>query len=345
MKQIQASVPQDLLAWNNGVSFNQTQSGIDIALPNGSSGVPQVLGVHRHALQQLSEEAKVPRKFIDVLVEDKQTELLAHVMNKRFDGLNPQRHMARVVNGQLMGWLSLHYKRLDTPTLSLEFFQQCHDLGCVPAAGRWTDTKSVITMMLPYCFEPFPGEVLGFGMQFWKGDFGGVSCSAQPFIERLLCLNGMTGRDGLRKIHLGKEMNDDTFSNPKIIELQTELISEQIRETIRRCIAPEAVRLKMELIKTANESNVNIRDAITALRKGAKLTKVEADRCVELYNTADIELLPPVAGKPASGEGSKWRLSNVFSLLAQECDGERVIELQSLAGETIGLHSDEAVAA
>lgn len=338
MEKIEATIPHDLLAWNNALNFKETDYGVTIDIP-GQNNSPTNLSVHKHALQQLADEARIPKKFIDVLVNDKQSDLLAHVLNERFHQMTPDRHMARTVDGQLMGWLSMHYKRLDTPTLAMVFFEECHKLGAVPAGGKYMDTKSVITMMLPYCFEPFPGEVLGFGMQFWKGDFGGVSCSAQNFVERLLCLNGMTGRDGLRKIHLGKEMNEETFSNPKIIELQTELVAEQIRETIRRCIAPDAVREKMAVIKVANEKDVNIRDALEAMRKGAKLTKEEAARCTELYNTADIELLPPVSGRPKKGEGSLWRLSNVLSLLAQETEGERILELQSLAGETIGLNA------
>ena len=84
--------------------------------------------------------------------------------------------------------------------------------------------------------------------------------------------------------------------------------------------------------------------AVEITARAVEITSIapaEAARSLELYNVGDVELLPPVnignGSRPKRGIGTAYRLGNVFGLLAQESDPARALELQDLAGQTMGL--------
>jgi hypothetical protein len=347
LQQVEAAVPVDRLVPSRDVRFQHLDDGgIDIIFPTDKEdkeGSLQRFGIHRHAYAQLAQSAGIPKRYADLLVDDGQSDLLSNNFHRRFEYLPHTTHLVREVNGRIFGWLSRNFKRFDTAPLLLAFIKECSKYGAVPTSAHYMEVRTHLRMVLPYVFEPVPGEAVAFGATFTSGDFGGHSYRCQVFLERLLCLNGMMGQDGLRKIHLGKKIEEDTVQNTRIIELETELVVEKTRETIKRFFHPEYIQSRLDTIKDAHEKRINIAEAINDLAKRARLTRDEAKRATELYATADLQLLPSVSGQTAPGEGSVWRLSNVFSLLAAESDKpERGLELQDLAGEQLGLTRDAA---
>ena len=63
------------------------------------------------------------------------------------------------------------------------------------------------------------------------------------------------------------------------------------------------------------------------LQRGNKITKAEKKEIVELYNSPEVELLPP--------GNNLWRASNAISLFAQKQGDAREFELQSIAGDLL----------
>jgi hypothetical protein len=144
---------------------------------------------------------------------------------------------------------------------------------------------------------------------------------------RLWCTNAAIAENALRKVHLGGRLGDDLALSQRTYDLDTKALASATEDIVADIFAPKNVNRRMEVIKSMAEKVVNAKDMITALQKASKITKAEMTQAQELYNTPDVELLPP--------GNNMWRLSNAFSLLAQKVEPHRGIELEMIAGELI----------
>lgn len=283
--------------------------------------------VHHHALSQLSEKTGIPYKYVQTLVDDHQGDLLADNFNRRLPQDNTK-YLVRVVNGETRGVLTDKYRRLDTVPILDNFLTKSKEFGAVPIHAKCMDTQVMVSMAMPTVVEPYPGEFMLYGLCFRNSDYGDGAISLKAWLMRLLCINGMVGEEGFRQIHLGARIDNIGFSQ-KTYELDTATMASAVGDVVQAVLAPEAVKLRLDKIRDAHEKKVNAEGAITDMQKTGKITKGEAHEIKQLFSSAEIELLPP--------GNSAWRLSNAISLFAQNVDDHRSIELETLAGEVVGL--------
>ncbi len=332
---VATTVPTDHLVPSAAVEFVPAEKGVAMRFPRVERAMP----VHKHALSQLAERATIPQRYVNTLV-DEDPALLALNLSHRYRQQNRTKYLARSVNHELRGWLSSSYKRFNAAPLVGAFLDAAVALGAVPIDGRQLATKVFVKVLLGRVFEPIPNEVLGIGAILRSSDFGDGAYSIALYVERLICLNGAVAENLLRRVHLGSKLDDLEYSN-RTHELDTETLVSATRDVVRSLFEPRSIEAKLLAVREANEREINIKNTVEALRNRAALTKAEAERSLELYSTADVELLPPVnvgnGGRPKRGIGTAYRLGNVFGLLAQEAEPGRALELQDLAGQTMGL--------
>ena len=337
LDKLESSVPADYLVPNGALHFTAADKSIGLAFP----GHHEPMDIHRHALAQLGSRAGVPKKYADLLLEE-DTELLAMNLRRRYGAQPSKKYLARVVDGELLGWLSSSYRRFNCAPLVEAFIGECQKFGAVPVESTDLATKFSIKVLLPQVFEPIDSEVLALGIAMRSSDVGDGALSIRTYIERMWCTNGMFCEEGLRRIHLGGRLDDLRYSQ-RTHELDTETMASATTDVVRALFKPENVQRKMLAIRDADERHISIKDAIKSLRSRSRLTKDEGERCAELYTTADVELLPPVRGtngcRPKPGHGSAYRFGNALGLLAQEVEPARALELQDLAGEVMGLQT------
>ena len=84
----------------------------------------------------------------------------------------------------------------------------------------------------------------------------------------------------------------------------------------------------MKRIKKTAETEIDADGTLENLRKGGHLLKGEAEDIKKIYNSAEVELLPP--GNTA------WRASNAISLFANQIEAggnaERALDMREAAG-------------
>lgn len=327
IEQVETQIPVDRVVNNKALNFRVEMSALKVQL-GGKTEV--VEGFHRNALAQAAERVGMPLVYIDKLMTkgDWGRELVAENLNELYHNSEAARYLTRSVNGEVRGFLSNAYRRMDSRPILEAFVGAAQKVGAIPVDGYALDTKVMLKAVLPMIFEPVPHEVMLFGVAFETSDFGNGKLSIRSFVDRLWCTNRAISTDDLAKVHIGGRLTEDMDLSHHTYELDTKTMASAAKDVVRKSLGAGNVNLFLEGIKRANEQKIEGR-AISDFLKAQKLTKVEQEKVIEAFNSPEVEMLP--AGM------TTWRMSNAISWIAntQVEDEERKIDLMKIAGTAI----------
>lgn len=332
-ERINTEAPKDAIAKGKAITFAETEASV--AMNYGSESA----SIHRHALGQLAQRAGVPSTYLAELVGAKETwkrTLGAKILNEHYNtGERDTKYLVRNVKGQVRGFLSDRFRRLDCRPLAETLAEESQKLGAVPIEGTVSDTRIAMKVLLPSIYEPVPGEVIAFGLEWGNSDFGAALHSVRAFMLRVWCLNGATMENTLGQVHLGRQMGDEIELSQRTYELDTRASISALRDVVRGTLAPKKVEQLCAGIQLAQENQVEWKSVRTAL--GKKLLKGELEAARKAFESDDVYNLP--AGN------SMWRVSNAISWLAgqKDVEADRKLELQRLAGQLVDGRSDAAM--
>jgi hypothetical protein len=316
--------PLDRLVRAQALTFHPIDNGLSLRV--GSASEP----LHPHALRQAASRVGFPWTFGEALQDPARRpwggELLAHNLNRLFTQLSApteQRFLLRSLEGQVRGFLSDRFRRLDSRPIVEAFAEACGEVGALPVDGHVTDTRISIEALLPNVYEPVENEVMAFGVVLENSDFGAAALSVRSFCLRVWCTNRAIAQDGIREVHLGGRLADELGWSDETYRLDTETMASAVRDVVKTQLGAERIETFQKVIQAANEKQLDPRQVGTLLRK--RLTKHEVEKVQEAFEGPEIELLPP--GRTA------WRLSNAVSWVAgQVTDADRKIDLMKVAG-------------
>lgn len=278
-----------------------------------------------YALGQVADRAGMPAKYLrDLTAGDTwQRELAAHALSRHYANSASERVLVRSVGGQLRGWLSDRYRRLDSRPLVDALALEAGELGAVPVDGTATETRVALKVLLPEVLEPVPGEYLVRGGEWSNSDYGNGTHSFRAFAMRVVCLNGMTRENVLREIHLGGRLNENIAYSDRTYRLDTEASVSALRDVVRGVLGPAATSGFLDGIRAAHERALSPASLKVATKN---LDKVTQRAIVDAFESEDVINLP--AGKTA------WRASNAVSWVARHTeDAEKRLDLERLAGQ------------
>ena len=329
IEQVQNDVPEDAVVKSATLRFGVAAERDLVVAVNGAERT-----IHKHALAQLADRAQV--KQLRSVVNDLtavggnagsawRRELVAHMLNEIYRHEEGKRFLLRTVRGELRGFLSDQYRRLDSRPLLDAFVSVMQKFGARPVDGFALETKMRVRAILPMVFEPFPGEIMAFGAELGDSDFGDGALSLRGFVQRMWCTNLATTEDVLTKVHLGKRLDDIRLSQGTY-ELDTKAMASAVNDLASHVLGAPAINGYIDMVKTANEQKIEPSQITTWVKKN--LQKDEGKKAIDKFNSPDIELLP--AGQ------TSWRWSNALSWLANETSDERrKLELQDMAGSVL----------
>jgi len=323
--------PADRIAQGGELVFTPSTDGsaVQIQYPDPQAGrIEQRL--HRHATLQMAQTLDLPVKFIDSLQTTPNPwaqELLAHNLSTVFaNRFASRRYLLRSVSGEVRGFLSDRYRRLDSRPIVDAFAKAVQEKGAVPYEGYVTDTKIALQAIMPKVYEPIPGELVAYGLSLENSDFGNGALSLRMYLLRIWCANLAITEERMRQVHLGKRLDDEVFYSQRTYELDAETTVSALRDVIGAQLNADALDQLMEGIREANQDVLDPVAARGTLKK--MLLKSESDAVIEAYNSPDTYNLP--AGN------TTWRLSNAVSWIAGKTeDPERKLELMKVAGEML----------
>src|SRR5262249_45076778 len=148
------------------------------------------------------------------------------------------------------------FRRLDSRPLLDAFVGALTKYGARPVDGFALQTKMNVRAILPYVFEPFPGEIMAFGAQLSDSDFGDGKLTLSGFVLRMWCTNLATTEDVLSQIHLGKRLSDSVHFSQKTMELDTAAMASAVNDCAGHVLGAPAVNNYLALIKKANEEKI-----------------------------------------------------------------------------------------
>lgn len=335
IEQVENDIPEDYLVQGKKLRFNPTTSGISIELPESDTALAP-LDIHDHAFGQIVARVGDKFKFRNAIgflnsvrnnmPNGEGDAAAAEFLNRAYSKLNGDRFLVRSVKGQLRGFLSDSYRRLDSRPLLEAFMGSIKQYGARPLDGFALQTKVNIRAIIPQVYQPFPGEIMAFGAQLSDSDFGDGALSVSGFVLRMICTNLATTEDVLKQIRLGRRMSNSVHFSQHTVDLDTKAFASAINDVAGHVLGEGARENYLAMVKKANEEKIEP----SQIAKWAKehLGKDETKLAEDKFNSPDIEMLP--AGQ------TKWRWSNALSWLANETEDEhRKLELQEFAGNIL----------
>ena len=288
--------------------------------------------LHKNALSQIAGRAGVPTKYMRELVESQNPELRAlaiRILETHFKKTEREdtRYLSRSVDGEMRGFLSDRYRRLDSRPLLDKFAQHCQEIGAVPVDGTFSDTRVALKAYIPRILEPIPGEPMLIGLEWGNSDFGCGSHTLRVALLRLWCRNGCTFEDAIRNIHLGRRLDDDIAFSRETYDLDTKAAASAMGDIIHHHLSPEQIEKSMAAIAAAHETTISRTSFAATIKKA--LSKSDAAKVLDAYdNDTDVEHLPSVMG-------TAWRASNAVSWIAGTKDGDQKLHMHRLAGKIL----------
>lgn len=339
-------VPQDSIVRAEGLRFHYP-SRADLGKEQAQGVLTMRAGpdgtwrLHPHALQQVSETAGVPYKYVQDLQagEPWQKDMLAHLLSETYFH-SKKKHLIRAVpvGGSRMeaggrayqlearGFLSDRFRRLDTRPLLDTFIGEAQSLGALPFSGVASDTRAAIKAIMPNPLEVFEGEFVALGMEWGNSDFGGTAYSLRAFILRIVCINGAAAEDMLREVHLGGRLPDSIEFSQATYDADTKAMTLATKDVVRGALGPGGLERMVTGVREAATKEVNWNTVRERLSKA--LTKDELRRVDETYNGPDVTNLPP--------GNTVWRASNALSWIGQTIeDPDRRLDFERLAGAVL----------
>lgn len=332
IERIHTEAPKDQIVRLAAVKFTAEADGLGIGVGDDA------YRPSRYALDQIAERVSVPSKYLralvgtlspgeqgdpesDVVVDAWQRELAAHTLTQHYSH-EAGRGLVRSVKGQLRGWLSDRYRRLDSRPLVDTLVQESDKVGAIPMDGCATETRVALKVVIPRVMEPVPGEYLVYGVEWSNSDYGNGTNSIRAFALRVACLNGMTRENLLREIHLGGRLNEELGFSDRTYRLDTAASVSAVRDVVKGALGPVGMQSLTDKIQAAAAKPYSAKELARAVRNVPKAT---GQKIVEAYESQDVVNLPP-------GE-TAWRASNAVSWIARHAkDAEARLDLERLAG-------------
>lgn len=327
IKSILEEGPTDALVKARALTWSVRDSGV-IEL-----GVENRFPAHKHATAQVLSHLDIDSKgFRAMTFGDNagpapqwKRDLARQMLTEYFQhsGAN---HLVRRQGGEVRGFLSDKYRRLDSRPMVDAFVNGAAKYGAVPYSGTRCATKCSLKMIVPRIHEVIPGEPVAFGLEFGNSDFGDGGLNIRLFILRLLCLNGATAEDVMRQVHLGRRLSDDVEYSERTLRLDTEATVSALQDTVRSALLPEKREQMLNRIRAAQDESVTWDRLKQRLAKD--LTKEELEKAKASFESPDVVNLP--------AEKTMWRASNALSWIAQQADSDdRKLDLERLAGKLL----------
>lgn len=285
---------------------------------------------------QLSSHYKIPKPYYERIQAD-YPELLAETVNAHLQKTKEKR-LVRTMDGRARAFLSAGYRPMDNVDLTTN--------AILPAFGnvnellfdcQITETRLYVKAVTPKVQgEIVKGDVVQAGVMIRNSEVGHSSLSIEPFINRLVCTNGLIMPDyGVRKFHTGKrnlELNEaqELMLSDKTRMMQDATLWSQIRDII-----------------TATTTQASFNSMIKPMQEaaGRKIESKPTDAVevvAEWYGFSEEQQTEMLNNLITGNDFSQWGIVNAVTAMAHtETDYDYATELQSIGGELLTLEKKD----
>ena len=242
------------------------------------------------------------------------------------------RRMVRTLDGKARAFLSDTFLRVDNEHIAEVALTVFQDIPALTIEScDVTDKKLYIKATFPRTErEVQVGDPVQSGVIVSNGEVGNGSAVVDPFVKRLICLNGMAAvrrQKGFKRIHRGPRIeNDGVVYQQDTINAVVEATLLEIRDAVTTFADPKWFDDFVQKLKAATETKRIEKpvEAVQLLGKTIGFSKDEGDSILERL----------IRG----GDYTQYGMLNAVTNLANDVDSyDRATELEYAGGQILDL--------
>lgn len=222
----------------------------------------QPFAVTRHTAKQIATRLEIPQRYFDRMASE-YPRLLEQNVNGWF-AAQPERRLVRTLDGNARAFLSNRYRRLDHAELAeavLPVLLEA-EASIEIASCEVTETRLYLKYVTSRVMgEVRPGDVVRAGGVVSNSETGSGSLSVQPYIERLVCANGMVVPDlGQKRYHVGRHIEGDSEAfalySERTIEADDRALWLKVQDTVRATLNADGFTRILNRLKEATTQKI-----------------------------------------------------------------------------------------
>jgi hypothetical protein len=336
MMQMSVITPTDRL--------DETPRQVQLAVGDKFSG-----GLNPLAHDHLGKWCGIPGPYYDRMLENK-PELLAFNVNTWLkDKERKETRLVRTLDGKARAFLSHRYRTIDHDVIANAalpvLMTESKKLGGVKIMSSEVTEKrlyiKVVSERLTY--EVKKGDAVQAGICLSNSEVGKGSVRVEPFLYRLICLNGATIEDSaIRKFHIGRSGADldaaEEVFRDETREADDKAFVMKLQDVIRAAFDDEAFNALKGLTVDASTRKIKrpVEDVVEEITSKYGLNKNQRSTFLQnLIEGADL---------------TQWGVANAVTAIANKAeDYETATELERVGGSILAMDAagwkDLAVAA
>lgn len=326
---------RDFLVKTNALKMN------DYAQLCGIESRSLVHDITAYAHGQFADYTGIPRKYYDRLHGSNKT-LLAQNVNHWLSNNEKDRRLIRTMSGNIRALLSDKYKMLDNYDLAEAVLPTLTVKGCVIASAALTESRLYIKAVLPGMEMEVKGskqkgDVVQAGIVISNSEIGDGRLSVEPFINRLVCLNGLVvNQASMKRQHLGRGYDGLTDDMAMLLSDETKSMEDKafwlkVKDVVSLSFDKgvfEGVVNSMETAAQTKIENPNIPEVVEIT--GKKLGLADGARVRVLTHLIE------------GGDLTKWGLVNAVTRTAEDfADYETSTSLERAGGTLLDYNEKE----
>ena len=292
-----------------------------------------------HALAQIADRLKIPKRFLDYLRAENPS-LLTHNINDLFKKF-PELRMIRTMDNKVRAFLSKRYRPLDNDKLAQAVFPALQAADAKIVSCEITPKKLYIKAVIPHISVLIPGgshlgdDNLNPGLTISNSEIGTGGLTVLPALHDPRCTNLCTFSFAkYSKYHLGgKGATDDQYNvyTTETKQLADATVFAQLTDVVKASMGGEVFQQIVDHVKTA---------------RGNKVAPTQVTKVIEVVSQThgfnEDEKGSVLAHLIERGDLSQWGVSSAITRAAEDvADYDRASELETIGGQIIEVPQNE----
>lgn len=274
-----------------------------------------------HGIVQVSQKLGVPKIYVDRLVEKNKHALLATNFNAWLG--DRERDLYRIQDGRIRAMLSTRYRPMDNRPVLLAALTFLQGKGVDITDCYLTEERMYVKAHVPHLRQEIvKGDKVIPGIIISNSEVGSGSLRVEPYLYRLVCSNGMIGKDALTRVHVGGELGDiEGLLKADTIAAQAEATTLIVRDVIDGVFSPDRLAAWIEELRVGTKVKIERpTEAIGWAMKRFNIPKSLEDSVLDQF----------IKGT----DSSQWGLANAVTAVARTReDVTSQVELERIGGE------------
>jgi hypothetical protein len=292
-----------------------------------------------HALAQIADRIKIPKRYVDYLRAEFPS-LLEHNINDLFVKF-PEQRMIRTLDGQARAFLSDRYRPLDNMELADAIFPALKAADAEIVSCDITTKKLYVKAILPHISALIPGgshfgdDNLNPGVTISNSEIGCGGLTVLPALHDPKCTNICNFVFAkYSKYHLGgKGSADDQYNvfTNETKQLADATVFAQMTDVVKASMGGEVFQKIVDHVKTARGQKI----------EATQVTKV-IEVVAEKHGFNEDEKGSVLAHLIERGDLSQWGLSSAITRASADIESyDRASELEGVGGQVIELPANQ----